>query len=276
MHPGLGTKLLAYGAGAIEDAINSTCVMGAILLLVQALETLRCLAARAMYVGGMLGWAGPSSRRCIGYTTRSRLGVFKGMSVAFICDGNRRYVRKHGMKDDFTRDEGIRKIYEFIDFGYRYGLKEVSFFCLALNNLRRAPEEVRGLMRIVTHKVQSPKDMDIRPRFRIYGRMELLEEDVRNRLASIEEESKNNTDIVVNIFFAYSAEDEINRGVLFDSHVDVLVRTGEVRRLSNFMIRQVAKGTSLFFAKALWPELTTAHLFLILLKHKLETKYLLN
>nr|AGE96330.1 undecaprenyl pyrophosphate synthetase [Encephalitozoon cuniculi] len=270
MIEGLKVKALICVVEIIENGINSIHAMGILLFALNILKKASVLVSRIL-----CAWNGKLSSE-YPRDPRSRLGIFKNMNIAFICDGNRRYARKLGLEDSFIKDKGLQKIYEFIEFGCFYGIKEISFFCFALSNFKRSPEEVNKLMGLVKQKIERPKEIGIGPKFRVYGRLDLLEEDVRKRLMDIEEESKNNTSIIVNIFFAYSAEDEITRGIQFNSHVDILIRTSNTKRLSNFMIRQVAKGTSVFFAKALWPELTTAHLFLILLKHRLENKYLLG
>ncbi|AFN83805.1 undecaprenyl pyrophosphatase synthetase [Encephalitozoon romaleae SJ-2008] len=271
MLKGLKIRSLVCIVEIIEGIINNIHIIKIALFMMRILKGAYILIWKilCMWNGRPYNYSTESNRR-------SRLTIFKNMNVAFICDGNRRYMKKLGLEDRFTKDEGLQKVYEFINFGYFYGFEEISFFCFALNNLKRTPDEVNGMMEVVKKKVKEPKEVGIRPRFRIYGRLDLLEEDVRNRLMDIERESRNNTDIIVNIFFAYSSEDEISRGIQFNSRVDILIRTGDTKRLSNFMIRQVAKGTSVFFAKPLWPELTTAHLFLILLKHRLEDRYLLN
>lgn len=206
----------------------------------------------------------------------SEFEVPRPMNVAFICDGNRRYVKRLGLKDDFTREEGLRKIYELVDFGCTHHFGEISFFCFALKNFKRSSDEVNGLMAIVKHKGFRTEKAGFRPRFRIYGRLDLLEEDVKNELVKLESDTRKCNDITVNIFFAYSAEDEISRGITFNSHVDILIRTGGAKRLSDFMLRQVSKGTNVVFLDVLWPELTTTHLHLILLKYKLENKHLLS
>ncbi|ADM12318.2 undecaprenyl pyrophosphatase synthetase [Encephalitozoon intestinalis ATCC 50506] len=268
----LARKVLVCVVEAVENGVNNKYIMELILFIVGIFRKASSLTSMGLDV-----WNGiPYSNHSDGAFRRSRIKIFQGMRVAFICDGNRRYMKKIGQKDKFTRDPGLQKIYEFINFGYFYGLKEVSFFCFALSNLRRTPEEVNGIMNIIRKKIKNPKKTSIKPKFLVYGRLDLLDSDVRNKLIEVEKETENNTDIVVNIFFAYSSEDEINRGIKFDSKVDILIRTGDAKRLSNFMVRQVATGTSVFFAKVLWPELTIVHLFLILLKHQLENKYLLN
>lgn len=205
-----------------------------------------------------------------------RCRMFRGTNVAFICDGNRRYARRSCESSEDARGKGLRKIYELVETGHRLGLEEVSFFCFAIKNFRRSHEEIDSLMGVIRDKHHRPETVRVRPRFRIYGRMDLLDENIRSELARMERETETHTDIVANIFFAYSAEDEIARGVQFCSRVDLLVRTGGVRRLSDFMLRQVASGTAVFFADALWPEFSSMHLHLILLKHWLETRYLGN
>lgn len=280
----LKQRVMICGIELIEWSINSPCAMYLICFMVgtygrisnsiyRIIGAVICRIRSEPYFSNVNTSGVCKDKNII---SRTWPNILENMSVAFICDGNRRYMNKLGLRDNFMRKEGLKKIYEFIEFGYHNRLKEVSFFCFALRNFKRPRNEVDGLMAIIKNKDHKAESSKLKPKFRVYGRLELLEEEVRNELCRLEEETKENLDIVVNIFFAYSAEDEISSGILFNSHVDLVIRTGGVRRLSDFMLRQVASGTAVFFSEALWPEFTVVHLYLILLKHHLENKYLLS
>lgn len=272
----LKQRLVVCAVEAIEWTVNSTYVMGVLCLVARVYMGVSRSVCGFLGIKDRMSGSGDSKQRGPHDGRGSGKGIFRDMSVAFICDGNRRYMRKLGVEDDFTREQGIRKIHELIELGCSNRFREVSFFCFALKNFQRKKNEVDGLMEIVKHRNHGVGETRLRPRFKVYGRLDLLEEEVRNEFVRIERETEANRDITVNIFFAYSAEDEISRGISFDSSVDLLIRTGHVRRLSDFMLRQVSRGTAVFFADVLWPEFTATHLYLILLKHHLENRYLLN
>jgi len=264
---------------AIEYSVNSHYVIRFINCILWAIQCcLSILQGFAFISSCTFLRARSHTKRCAHEPIdRSIINIFQGMSIAFICDGNRRYMKKQGLEDPFERDDGLDKIYELIQFAYTYDIREVSFFCFAIKNFKRKSSEVDGIMNIIRDKFKSPEEKNIRIKAKImvYGRLDLVKEDIRDKLILIQNETQFNQDILVNIFFAYSAEDEIIQGIKFNNNVDLLIRTGNEKRLSDFMIRQVAQGTSVFFAKPLWPEISSTHLFLILLKHKLEDRYLL-
>jgi ditrans,polycis-polyprenyl diphosphate synthase len=241
---------------SIEWVVNNPCIS----LILQVANRLRGMARRK-------GREKPQ---------RSSSRAFEGLSLAFICDGNRRFLRKYRIKARNNKQEGVEKIREMIEFGYKNRLRELSFFCFALKNFKRPGREVSELMSLVTSGEHGLLDSPIAIRVKVYGRLELLEAPVREEFNRLQEVSKDNRDIVVNIFFSYSAEDEIRSGGGFDGKVDLLVRTSGEKRLSDFMLRGAASGTHIFFARCLWPELTPMHVYLLLIKHVLEVKYLIN
>ncbi|KAF7683512.1 Dehydrodolichyl diphosphate synthase [Astathelohania contejeani] len=193
--------------------------------------------------------------------------------VAFIMDGNRRYGRKHGLT--CCKEPGCTKMYEMIKVCYLMGIKEVSFYAFSLKNFARPAEEIEAMMNmIIKHKEHEIKG--IKAQIRIIGRMDLLDDNVRNTMQEIVERTRNNEDINVNIYFAYSAKNEIECGVSvlgntnIKHRVDILVRTSGERRLSDFMLKECASGTRVEFVECLWPEFSILHLILLFLKYNSE------
>lgn len=218
--------------------------------------------------------------------------LFKGMSVAFIADGNRRWHRKEPNRQCKKVRAGVRKIEEISKFAYFYNLKEVSFYCFSIKNFRREKSEVDEIMDYI--KKYKIFEYDIPLKIRIYGRMELLEEGVRDALNRYEKDTESRKGLTVNLFFSYSSSDEEARrnasvgsiddghqdgsmnsrikDKFFDGDVDLLIRTSGERRLSDFMVKQVASGAGVDFVRPTWPEFSLIHLFLVLLKYKLEER----
>lgn len=229
---------------------------------------------------------------------QSEDSIFKGMRVAFIADGNRRWYKKELLNnkrelgDDKNKmkehssiqqtdnhfkkvKKGVKKIEEIVKFAYFYNLKEVSFYCFSIKNFKREKNEIDEIMNYI--KKYKIFEYDIPIKIKIYGRMELLEEGVRKAFEQYEKETENRKGLTVNLFFSYSSTDEqsrineqINNDKFFDGKVDLLIRTSGEKRLSDFMVKQVASGTAVDFVRPMWPEFSLIHLFLVLLKYKLE------
>ena len=204
---------------------------------------------------------------------------FEGLRVAFIADGNRRFARKRGTAGGSSADRGFAKIVEFIQFAHYNKFREVSFYCFSIKNFQRKDTEVGEIMDFI--KKSRPMNVGVPVSFRIYGNLALLEDSVREALVSLEEETRSAGGLVVNIFFAYSSSAE-ERGYGEPSHnervfgggVDLIVRTSNTRRLSDFMVRHAASSTAIDFVAPLWPEYSVLHLYLTLAKYCLEQAYL--
>lgn len=213
-----------------------------------------------------------------------RISIFQNLSVAFIADGNRRWHRMRSkstggavsssslpVKNDKI-DSGFRKIEEIIKFAYFNSLKEVSFFCFAVKNFKRPANEVNEIMDYI--RDSRPLEHSLPIKLQIYGDMSLLRPDVQDSLKLFEERTKSNTGMTVNLFISYNSSNDEHSPNRFNKRVDILIRTSGEKRISDFMVRQVASGTAVDFVAPYWPELSLLHLNLILCKYLLEEKYL--
>lgn len=169
---------------------------------------------------------------------------------------------------------GFDKLKEIIKYALYTGIEEVSFYCLSIKNLNRKKSDIEPIMDMIRKK--SLDDMNIQCKFNVYGRLDLLESDVKQALLDLVEKTKDNKGFVLNLFVAYSSTDEECRGIEFDRKVDLLIRTGGEKRLSDFMVRQVANGTSVDFLSPKWPEISLLHISLTIFKYQLEQKYLIK
>lgn len=200
----------------------------------------------------------------------------KDLKIAFIADGNRRYLKNNNLSEESVKSQGIYKIYEITRLCEKLGVKEVGFYCFSIKNFNRPKSEIKNIMSVISDGKYKFQVDNLKMRFRVYGRLNMLSKEVQKELNDLVESTKNNKDITVNLFIAYSTSDELENGILFDEDVDLLVRTSGEKRLSDFLIRQCARGTNIFFASPLWPELSILHLFLILIKYKLEMKFFIS
>ncbi|WUR03016.1 undecaprenyl pyrophosphate synthetase (UPPS) [Vairimorpha necatrix] len=199
------------------------------------------------------------------YALYKKIKLFKNLKIAFIADGNRRYLKKMNKNVEQVKKEGLKKMWEIINLCQYLELSEVGFYCFSIKNFNRSHKEIQNVLQLLTHEI-NPKSYKIR----VIGNMELLPENISNNLKKIVEKSKNNQGIIVNLFIAYSSQDEVENGIKFKGEVDLVIRTSGEKRLSDFLILQCCRGANIFFCNFLWPEITFMHVYLILLKYKLE------
>lgn len=184
-------------------------------------------------------------------------------------DGNRRFAKKSGLSDIESKTLGFNKMLEIIKYCRLLGIKESSFFAFSLTNFKRKQSEVNNIMDLI--KTKKRKLQEINVKVNIFGRKDVLD----NEINSIFEEITsfyNDTEFVVNIFFAYSSIDEIEN-VSYKKEVDLLIRTSGEKRLSDFLLYQCANGTRLFFCESLWPCFSLLQLWMIIYKCEIERKY---
>ncbi|KAL0265715.1 UNVERIFIED_CONTAM: hypothetical protein PYX00_011429 [Menopon gallinae] len=189
----------------------------------------------------------------------------EGLRPAFIMDGNRRFSRKRGMKN--AKRAGFDKFIELVGHCRGMGMREASFFVLSKKNLGRSRSEIEDIRELLPDlETRRAQMQDVR--YRVIGSLELLEVDVAEKLRRVVEETRENDGITVNMFVAYSSDNE------FDGSVDALVRTGRTKRLSDFLLVQVSRGAHITFLDCFWPEITYFHIVLVYWKFLLERRLL--
>jgi tritrans,polycis-undecaprenyl-diphosphate synthase [geranylgeranyl-diphosphate specific] len=202
--------------------------------------------------------------------------------VALIPDGNRRYAKKIGKPAWYGHYLGAKKIEEFLDWCGKYeNIKTVSIFALSTENLNRTEEELKHLWRIYkNHLFRSLSSKKIREneiKVNIFGTEDVWRSDVRQAARDTMKLTAQYSRKVINILLSYGSRFEIVNAVkkmaekglkktkiadsLFSKYlwvsqpVDLIIRTGNQHRLSNFMLYQSAYA-EIYFSKKMWPEFT--------------------
>ena len=207
-------------------------------------------------------------------------------SLAIIPDGNRRYGRKTGFSTQNAYLAGFEKAEEVIKWAGEAGIKSLTFWALSLENFseRSKPElsVLFTLMRKHCEKAFSSKTFDEEGvRVKFFGRLDLLPEDLVALMRQVEEKTSNNSRVRLNVAIAYSGRDELLQAakklvelaknnpsaevgekqfeqlLYLHEAPDLIIRTGNVQRLSGFLPWQ-AGYSELFFSPKLWPEFSRA------------------
>ena len=205
--------------------------------------------------------------------------------IAIIMDGNRRWADQHGIPRIQGHEAGLENMRRIAGYLNDYNVKYASFFVFSTENWDRPKDEVDGLMDLLKRRLDAvTSDFDSSDiRLRHLGSLDGLPESITSRIRKAIELTKNNTGITLNLAFNYGGRSEIVNaarriikdglpagkldektfsGYLYTAgmpDVDLLIRTGDELRISNFLIWQSAYA-EYFFSDLLWPDFDKAEL----------------
>ncbi len=205
-------------------------------------------------------------------------------SLAIIPDGNRRFASKNRLSLTGGYEKGFKKVEELLEWTEPTGIDHVTFWALSLENFgQRTKTELKVLFTLMRANVQKNLDngafLKKGVRVHFFGKLDLLPQDLRDMMRRLEEKTAHGKR-ELNIAVAYSGREELLQAAkkvvvdfngrpekLRESDLekylylaqspDLIIRTGDVSRLSGFMPWQTAYS-ELYFSKKLWPEFTKA------------------
>ena len=199
--------------------------------------------------------------------------------IAFVPDGNGRWAERRGLPRLEGHREGAENMYRMVQYLNEYPIKYLTLYGFSTENWSRPEEEVRGLLQLLEEWINEHLT-EINERgiqLRHLGRLYELPPNLQQAINRAVEVTRNNTKMTLNVAFNYGGRAEILDAVrrllaegvvpekvdekLFDSYlytaglpnVDLLIRTGDELRLSNFLIWQTVYS-EYYFTKVPWPD----------------------
>ncbi len=209
--------------------------------------------------------------------------------VAIILDGNGRWARAKGLPRNMGHVEGAKTVEVICEEAYKMGIQYLTVYAFSTENWNRPKEEVDALMKLLRNYMKTCLKTAEKNRMcvRVIGEKSRLDEDIRTRIEELEEATKNNDGLHFQIAINYGGRDEIVRAVrsaaedvkngkisadqiteaLFDDYLDthgipspdLLIRTCNEQRISNFLLWQLAY-TEFYFTEVAWPDFTKEEL----------------
>lgn len=197
--------------------------------------------------------------------------------VAIIMDGNGRWAKKQGKKRMFGHEKGAEVAEKIIEYASNSGVRYLTLYTFSTENWKRPEEEVNFLFKLFIKYLESrmKKIISKGVRMRFSGRIDKMPEDIQFACKRIEEKSKNNNKLDLIMALNYGARQEITDAVnkLISEEkkeitkediknnlylpdvpdVDLLIRTSGEKRISNFLLWQIAYS-ELYFTDVLWPD----------------------
>jgi len=208
--------------------------------------------------------------------------------VAVVMDGNGRWAEQHHLPRLEGHRRGAKIAREIVEWAADASVRQISLFAFSTENWARPKAEVEGLMSLLAARlVQELPDMqDKGVRFRTMGEISALPERARKTIERACAETCNNTRIDLVLCLNYGGQQEIVEGARALARwaacqenpdkalaavdvrtfrrflwcaetfpVDLLIRTGGERRISNFLLWDAAYA-ELYFCEKYWPDFT--------------------
>lgn len=203
--------------------------------------------------------------------------------IAMIMDGNGRWAQKRGLKRTEGHKEGALRVVEIAEACSDFGIKVISLYAFSTENWKRPISEITAIFDLLNKFITEYLDRlhANNAKIVIMGDISKLNMVNQTAIKHAINKTKDNTGLVINIGINYGAKDEllraskkmiddIEKGKLsvdkmdedtitnyLDTKdlppVDLLIRTAGDKRLSNFMLFQVAYAEFLFI-DTLWPD----------------------
>ena len=185
--------------------------------------------------------------------------------IAIIMDGNGRWAQKKGMTRSLGHKKGASTLEKLALHINDLKIEYLSVYAFSTDNFKRSKEEVDYLMNLFIEmfnkKFKKLQSKGIKVVFS--GDKNGLREDVIKAMDNITKETENNNYSVLNICLNYGSQEEIIRAANRYHNdlppIDLLIRTGGEKRLSNFMLYQLTYA-EIFFIDTLFPDFTTKKL----------------
>ena len=210
--------------------------------------------------------------------------------VAIIMDGNGRWGLKHKNSRNAGHKQGLLTVEKIIKETIRQKINFLTLYAFSTENWKRPKQEINYLFKLLEHflikRIEQLHAQKIK--IKIIG-IKNFSKKLNNLLISAEKKTSKNKILQINLALNYGSKNELinavkklnkNKKRINEINItkylqtngipdpEILIRTGNTNRLSNFLLWQLAY-TEIFFEKKLWPDFTEADFKKILKKFKI-------
>lgn len=196
--------------------------------------------------------------------------------IAIIMDGNGRWAKERGMPRTYGHKAGADTLRKILTSCGELGIKYLTVYAFSTENWKRAKEEVETLMFLFKTYLKNEKKLLMKNnvKFLVSGRKEGVSKDLLAEISKLEEATKGNTGITLNIAFNYGGRAELvdaikeivknNEKEITEETVEkylynqlpdpeLLIRTSGELRISNFLLWQIAYS-EIYVTDTYWPD----------------------
>lgn len=217
--------------------------------------------------------------------------------VAIIMDGNGRWAKQQGKARVFGHKNGVTSVRKSIEAAAEIGINYLTLYAFSTENWNRPKLEVKTLMSLLVSSLKKELKTLQKNNIKLnaIGNLEYLPEKAQKELADVIEKTKNNTTLTLTLALNYGSREEIVNVIkniskkvvnkqlaieeinekIINNHlytfslpdVDLMIRTSGEKRISNFLLWQIAYA-ELYFTDTLWPDFREENLYTAIIDYQ--------
>jgi len=210
--------------------------------------------------------------------------------IAIIMDGNGRWAKKNGMDRVMGHKEGVVSLRKVSEAVGHLGIENLTMYTFSTENWNRPKEEIDALMTLMITAIKNESEdlMTNNVRLKLIGDIKRLPQETYDSLIKVIERTSVNSGLNLTLALSYSSKWEITEAVkkislsvkngsldieqineeIISKNLatygtpdpDLLIRTGGERRISNYLLWQLAY-TELYFTDTYWPDFREEDLY---------------
>ena len=219
------------------------------------------------------------------------------LHISIIMDGNRRWTNKRNISNFFGHYHSLKSIESVISGCISLNIQYLTFYAFSKQNWKRSKIETEYLIKLIIDTIwfNLKKLINNNIKIIVIGDVKKFSLEYQNKINFLSDISKNNKKLYLIILINYSGKWEIIRGLklffqdikkknislnnindkTFEKYLksskfpnlDLLIRTSNQFRISNFFLWQIAY-TEMFFSKVLWPDFRKKNLYEAILNYQ--------
>jgi len=217
--------------------------------------------------------------------------------LAVIMDGNGRWAKKRNKNRVFGHAKGINAVRKIVEESIRLEIKHLTLYAFSTENWNRPEEEISILMQLLLKSLKNEFKKFIKNKIKlnVIGNISLLPKSVKEELSYVLKKTSKNNQLTLTLALSYSGREEIQNAIkkicfkvknniipiekidqsTINEHlytenlpdVDLLIRTSGEKRISNFLLWQIAYA-ELYFSEVLWPDFNEKNLHEAILNYQ--------
>ena len=210
--------------------------------------------------------------------------------IAIIMDGNGRWGLKKYNSRKFGHQKGIKTVEKIIQASIKKKIKYLTLYTFSTENWKRPKQEINFLIKLLNEYLTKNFNILLKNHLRlnILGDISRFPKNLKKSLNNAMKLTSKNKKLQINLALNYGSKDEILHSLkliikkklavnkknlennLYTKNIpdpDILIRTGDTKRLSNFLLWQISYS-EIFFVKKLWPDFNKNDFYTVLRNYK--------
>ena len=205
--------------------------------------------------------------------------------IAITMDGNGRWAKERGKKRVFGHNQGVKSVRDTIEGAVEYGVEFLTLFAFSTENWKRPKAEINSIKKLVIKAIndQVPELKKQKVKLKFFGHLDDFGKKIQDKISFAEKETCTaDSQLNLNVALGYGGQQDIIDivkrvskevaserlniedidGKIINEYssvpvdeIDLLIRTGGDKRISNFLLYQIAYAEIMFVDK-FWPDFT--------------------